>query len=280
MAHRPLLTLLALLALAACEKVPTDAVAVVDDHPIRRATFDAYIARHGKPDLSAEERAQLLDQAINVQLLAQEALHQKLDLDPKVNGDIELQRNMRLANALLTQHIEANPITDGSLRKAYAERFASVHEVEYKARHVLVPSLAEAREIVKQLQRGASFQRIAKARSIDPGTATNGGELPWFSASGMIPVFSQAVATMKKGQFTAQPVQSQFGYHVILLEDTRQSQPPAFEAVREEIMGSLREQQVEAYINGLRGPAKIVKRDAPAAAPATTAAAAPAAEQR
>lgn len=276
-----LLATLALALVAGCERVPPDAVAVVNDKPIKRYTFDAYVARHSQQELSEAQRAQLLDQAINVQVLAQEALRQKLDYDPAVAGDIEVLKMMRLANALLRKHMADNPVTEEALRAEYAKRTAKMREPEYHARHVLVPSEAEARDVIKQLDRGVKFERLAKTRSIDQGSAINGGDLGWFTAATMVAPFTNAVVALEKGKYTKVAVQTQFGWHVILKEDERMREPPALESVREKLEGALQEQVAEAFINGLREKAKVRKReavaDAAAPVPAETPATAPAA---
>ena len=271
-----------IVAIAACQKMPEDAVALVDGHPLKKATFDSYLARHDQAQLDEAAKAQLLDQAVNMQLLAHDALRQRLDQDPKVAGDLELQRAMRLANAAMRKHLEVNPVSDEALQKEYAARTAKYTELEYHARHILVPSEAEARDVIKQLDRGANFAKLARGRSIDPGSAKNGGDLGWFTAGTMVPQFSAAVVELPKGKHSKLPVQTQFGFHVILVEDQRQQTPPPFEQVRAQLEGSLQEKTAEAYINGLRGAAKIVKRGeeaaaAPASAAAPATAAAPAA---
>jgi peptidyl-prolyl cis-trans isomerase C len=281
MSRRIALALTTLVLLGACQKMPEDAVALVDGQPLRKATFDSYLARYDEKQLNDEAKAQLLDQAINMQLLAQDALRQKLDQDPKVAGDLELQRSMRLANAAMHKHLEANPVSEEALKKEYAARTAKFNETEYKARHILLPSEAEAMNVIKQLERSpsvATFTKIARKQSIDAGNAKDGGDLGWFTAATMVPQFSQAVMALEKGKYTKAPVATQFGFHVIWLEDTRQHMPPAFESVRAQLEGALQEKTAEAYINGLRGKAKMVKRDEkPAATPATAAAPASAA---
>lgn len=275
MSRRILLALTALALLGACQKMPDDSVALVDGHPLRKATFDSYLARHDQQQLSDETKAQLLDQAINMQVLAQDALRQKLDQDPKVAGDLELQRAMRLANAAMRKHLEDNPVTEEALQKEYAARTARYTEIEYKARHILVPSEAEAKELIRQLDRGGNFARLARTKSIDSGSAKDGGDLGWFTANTMVPQFAQAVTQLAKGKHSKQPVATQFGFHVILVEDQRQQTPPPLESVRQQLEASLQEKTAEAYINGLRGAVKVVKRDekpAVAATPATVAA--------
>lgn len=268
---RLLLATLALALVAGCERIPPDAVAVVDDKPIKRYTFDAYVARHAQQEVDEAQRGQLLDQAINVQVLAHEALRQKLDHDPAVAGDIEVLRMMRLANAVLRKHMADNPPTEAALRAEYEKRTAGYREPEFRARHVLVPSEAEARDVIKQLDRGGKFDRLARTRSIDPGSAKEGGDLGWFTAGVMVAPFSDAVIALEKGKYTKQPVQTQFGWHVIQKDDERMREPPAFESVREQLQGAVQEQVAEAFINGLREKAKVRKRETVAAAPAAPA---------
>lgn len=273
MSRRSMLALTALALLGACQQMPDDSVALVDGHPLRKSTFDSYLARHDQQQLNDETKAQLLDQAINMQVLAQDALRQKLDQDPKVAGDLELQRAMRLANAAMRKHLEDNPVTEEALQKEYAARTARYTEIEYKARHILVPSEAEAKELIRQLDRGGNFARLARTKSIDPGSAKDGGDLGWFTANTMVPQFAQAVTQLAKGKHSKQPVATQFGFHVILVEDQRQQTPPPLDSVRQQLEASLQEKTAEAYINGLRGAVKIVKRDEkPAVAPASGAA--------
>jgi peptidyl-prolyl cis-trans isomerase C len=273
---RIFIVLATLVVLGACQQMPEDSVALVDGQPLRKATFDSYLARHDQNQLTDEAKAQLLDQAINMQMLAQDALRQKLDQEPKVAGDLDLQRSMRLANAAMRKHLEDHPVTDEALAAEYAARTARYTEVEYKARHILVPSEAEAKDVIRQLDRGGSFAKLARTKSIDPGSAKDGGDLGWFTAATMVPQFAQAVTQLAKGKHSKQPVATQFGFHVILLEDQRQQTPPPLESVRQQLESSLQEKTAEAYINGLRGAAKIVKRDdKPAVVPAPATAAAP-----
>ena len=272
LSSRTSLVLSALVLLGACQQMPDDSVALVDGQPLRQATFDSYLARHDQNELTDAAKVQLLDQAINMQLLAQDALRQKLDKDAKVAGDLELQRAMRLANAAMRKHLEENPVTDEALQKEYAARTARYTEMEYKARHILVPSEAEAKDVIRQLDRGGNFARLARTRSIDPGSAKDGGDLGWFTATTMVPQFAQAVTQLAKGKHSKLPVATQFGFHVILVEDQRQQTPPPLESLRQQLEASLQEKTAEAYINGLRGAVKIVKReDTPVVAPATSA---------
>lgn len=272
MIRNALLLALATLALIACQKMPDDSIALVDGQPLRKSTYEAYISRHDPSQIDEAAKAQLLDQAINMKLLAHDALRQRLDQDPKVAGDLDLQRSMRLANAAMRKHFEDNPVTAEALQAEYAARSARYNETEYKARHILVPSEAEAKDIIRKLGAKQDFAKLARLHSIDPGSAKDGGDLGWFTAGAMVPQFSQAVMQLEKGKYSKAPVATQFGFHVILLEDQRQQVPPPFESVRAQLEAALQEKAAEAYINGLRGAAKIVKRDEqPAAAPATAA---------
>jgi len=257
-------------ALLGCERIPPDAVAVVNDRPIKRYTFDAYLARLGQQEITDQQRLELLEQAIDLQVLSQEALRHKLDYDPAVAGELEVLRMSRLANALLRKHFDEHPITEDALRAEYARQAATLSVTEYRARHVLVPSEAEAREVVRQLDRGAKFERLARIRSTDAGSAAKGGDLDWFTPDMMVKPFSDAVIALEKGKYTKQPLQTQFGWHVIFKEGERVREPPPFDTLREQIQGRLQQQSVETYINALRGEAKILKRDKVMATAAAT----------
>lgn len=272
---------LALVALlTACESGPglESRVAVVNGKPITKPVFEAYVARRsGGAAMSAEDRADLLNQVISIELLMQDALKQGLDREAATANELAVQRATLLANAAIRAHLDANPVTDDAVRAEYQKRAGELAQTEYKARHILVPSEAEAREVIAQLDRGTKFDRLARNRSTDEGSANQGGDLGWFSPQMMVKPFADAVIALGEGGRSKTPVQSQFGWHVILVEGKRALPPPPFEQLEARIKGELQNQLVEAYINGLRGAAKIETIDeAPAASPHADA---PAAEQ-
>lgn len=266
---------LLIVLLAACEPGPgTDSrVAVVNGKPVTQKVFDAYVARRsgGSGQISEADRRDLLNQVISIELLMQDALAQGLDREARTAGELAVQRATLLANAAIRAHLDANPVTDAAVKAEYDRKAKELAQVEYKARHILVPSEAEAKEIIGQLERGGRFDRLARARSTDEGTAQQGGDLGWFVPRMMVKPFADAVAALGDGGLTKSPVQSQFGWHVIQVEGRREMPPPPFEQVRDRIKGELQNQAVEAYINGLRGAAKIETLDGaeedPAAAP-------------
>lgn len=256
--------LLSVLTLAACERgtAVTDRVAVVNGRAISTQTFDAFVARRsgGTGNLSEADRADLLNQVISIELLMQEAMKRGLDREARTAGELAVQRATLLANAAIRAHLEENPITDEAIQAAYAAKAADMAQTEYKARHILVPSEAEALDVISRLKRGQNFERLARSRSTDQGSAPQGGDLGWFVPAMMVKPFSDAVVALAPEGVSETPVQSQFGWHVIKVEGKRDLPAPPLEQMRERLKGELQNQAVEAFINGLRGAAEI---DAP-----------------
>ena len=246
----------------------SDAVATVNGVKIKKQTFDTYLkiiqnANSGHP----VDPNLVLNEMIRIELLYQEALKKKIDKDPDVAVRAEIQRKELFANALLQKSDIAKPIPDEELKKIYDEKIKNANLSEYKARHILVKTEDEAKEIIAELDKGKSFEDLAKAKSIDPGSKDSGGNLEWFGPGQMVPEFSQAVASMQKGSYTRTPVKSQFGYHVIKLEDTRPATPPSFEDSKKQITAAIQRQHLNEYIEKLQKAAKIevVGADKPAA---------------
>ncbi|MBI3562270.1 MAG: peptidylprolyl isomerase [Gammaproteobacteria bacterium] len=244
-----------------------DVVATVNGTKIKKQTLDTYTkfiqaANNGAavdPDL-------ILKNIVNMELLYQEAMAKKLDKDPDVSVRAEMQRKEIFANELLRRSDVAKPISDDELKKIYDEKVKNLHIPEYKARHILVKTEDEAKSIIAELDKGTSFEELAKTKSTDPGTKEAGGDLGWFSAQQMVPEFTQAVAGLQKGAYTKVPVQTRYGYHVIKLEDTRTATPPSFEDSKKQIIASVQNGRVMEYIESLRKKAKIdIKTSTPAA---------------
>jgi peptidyl-prolyl cis-trans isomerase C len=272
-----------LLIAAGCDRgtAVAERVAVVNDRAITQQTFDAFVARrtNGTGQLSEADRKDLLEQVISIELLMQDALKQGIDRETRTAGELAVQRATLLANAAIRAHLDANPITEEAIKASYDAKVKELAQVEYKARHILVPSEAEAKDVLARLGRGSKFETLARSRSIDTGTAQQGGDLGWFVPTMMVKPFADAVLALGDGGLSKAPVQSQFGWHVILVEGKRDVPPPALEELHERLKGELQNQAVEAYINGLRGAAKIetvepavaAAEPAPEAEPATPA---------
>lgn len=280
-----------LLALSACNpakdaaapaaeasKSPT--VATVNGTPITQHTVDMIVqqgAGSGRPD-TPEARASIIDQLALQIVVAEEAVKKGLDKAPDVAGQIATLRQSVLARAYVQDYIKNNPVTDGMLKAEYDRIKASVSGTEYKARHILVEKEADAKDIIAKLNKDpAAFEKLAMEKSTDPGSKVKGGELGWFDLKGMVPEFGAAVSKLEKGKFTEVPVKTQFGYHVILLEDTRPIEAPPLEAVKAQLSQQVQQQNVEKQLDALKAAAKIdvvgasAAPSAPAASGASTA---------
>jgi len=205
-------------------------------------------------------RDEVLNTLIDRELLYQEAIAKHYDKRPDVVLEIENQRRSLLANVSVSEMLRAKPATEEELRKIYQDRIASQKLSEYKARHILVKSEGEAKDIIDQLDKGADFSALAKSKSTDTASGANGGDLGWFNSNQMVPEFSKATAALEKGKYTKTPVQSQFGWHVIVLDDVRPVTPPSFDDMKDRIEGAAQNQRLGEYLLGLRKKAKIEKK--------------------
>ena len=227
-------------------------VATVNGKGIDQSALDALMAEQ-KGKVSREQAVNAL---VIEELLLQEAAKGKLEKRADVKNALERQRRTYLANLAVQEHLKASPIGDDDIKKAYDQFAAGEKGTEYSARHILVEDKADAEKVIKELGKGADFAELAKKKSTGP-TGKNGGDLGWFDAKTMVKPFADAVKKMKKGSYTKEPVQTQFGWHVIKLEDTRAKQPPSLEQMRGRIAAFLRQQKMQEYMAGLRGKAKV-----------------------
>jgi len=269
----------ALLALSACNAdkdaklaapVAKDAVvATVNGTAITTSRVDA-IARQGagsgRPD-TPESRKEIIDLLTMQTVVAEEAIKKGLDKAPEVTEQIDALRQSVLANAYVRDFIKNNPVTDDMLKAEYERIKATITGNEYKARHILVEKEAEARDIIARLKKDpASFEKLAMEKSKDTGSKARGGDLGWFDLSRMVPEFRAAVAALEKGKFTQEPVKTQFGYHVILLEDSRPIEAPPFEEVKPNLAQQVQQQNLKKQLDDLKAKAKIEIVGAPGAA--------------
>jgi peptidyl-prolyl cis-trans isomerase C len=242
---------------AAADKPAIPPVAVVDGTPISREAYDDYLKSllRGKPatDLTADDKNQVLDQMINMQLLAAQAEKDGLDKDQDVMTRIAMLRTQVLTDAAVQKYVKANDPTDAELHAAYD---AAADKTEYHAAHILVASKEKAEQLIKKLKGGAKFEDVAKAESTDTSKA-QGGDLGWFTTARMVKPFGDAVKALKKGEMTAEPVQTQFGWHIIKLEDTRDQ---AFEQMKPQLSNGVMKAKMQAYIESLKKNAKIEKK--------------------
>jgi len=214
----------------------------------------------GKPAAEAtkEQRDALVDQLVSMTLAAQAAEKEGLGKDPELQARIDLLRTQVLAEAASDKYTKAHPVSDDEVRKEYDEQVAKMPK-EYKARHILVEKKETAESVIRELEAGGDFAKLAKKESKDPGSAANGGDLGWFSAQSMVKPFSEALATLEKGTITKTPVQTQYGWHVIQLEDSRAPEAPAFDDVKEQVKMLAQRKKLQTYLDELRKTAKIQK---------------------
>ncbi len=211
----------------------------------------------GQPD-TPQLDTRVRESLINLELLSRAALDKGLDKDAHLAAALDIRRKDQLAKAYLEDYVKNHPVSDAEIQAAYDKAKAEAVEPEYHARHILVKTEAEAKKILADLgKKKVKFEDLAKKYSQDPGSAKNGGELDWSDRSAFVKEFSDAMAGLKKGETTKTPVKTQFGYHIIRLDDTRQPQLPPLDAVRGEIIKQLQQQRVRDAITAARASAKI-----------------------
>lgn len=208
--------------------------------------------------LSPEQRrAAALSAIIEMRLFSEDALKKGLDKDPTFQRRLAFLKEQALHSAEMDAEI-VKKITDEEIRARYDKEVAATPPAnEVKARHILVKTKEEAQEIIKRLEAGDKFEDIAKDKSTDTGSGANGGDLGYFAPGQMVPEFEKAAFALEVGKFTVEPVQSQFGWHVIKVEDKRAQQPPAFDAVKEQFRSLILREKYSALSDTLRGAAKI-----------------------
>ncbi len=234
-------------------------VAIVNGKAVPKARVDALaaqVARAGRP-VTPEMQGQLRDEIIAREVFMQEAQLRGLDATDDYKAQIELARQSILIRELFADFQTKNPVTDADIKAEYDKFAASNSGKEFKARHILVEKEADAKAIIAQLKKGGKFEDIAKKSSKDPGSGANGGDLDWAAAGSYVPEFSEALAKLEKGKMTETPVKTQFGYHIIRLDDTREAQLPKFDEVKPQIAQQLTQQKLAKYQEDLRARAKV-----------------------
>lgn len=239
-------------------------VAVVNGTPISQQVFDAYAKQRAASQPATgtpEERKATLDEVVSREIIYQDAIKQGLDKKPEVVAELEnLKRNI-LANEAIRAHLSSNEPNEAAMQKEYESKMGKMKTQEYKAKHILLKTEQEAKDIIAQLDKGADFAALAKEKSLDTASGKDGGDLGWFDANQMVKPFSEAVASMEKGKYSKTPVQSQFGWHVILLEDTRSVEPPAFADVKDSVRGIMKNKQIQDYLEQLKAKSKVEIKD-------------------
>ena len=234
-------------------------IAIVNGKPVPRSRVEALmaqLAKAGRP-VNVEMQEQVKQEVIAREIFLQEAQRRGLDASDDFKSQMELARQTLLIRELFTEWQKANPISDADIQAEYDKFAAANGGKEYRARHILVEKEDEAKQIIASLRRGGKFDEIAKKQSKDPGSGPNGGDLDWANAGNYVPEFSAAMVKLNKGQYTPEPVKSQFGFHVIRLDDVRDAQLPKLEEVKPQIAQQLQQQKLGRYQEELRGKAKV-----------------------
>jgi len=207
-----------------------------------------------------QQTEMLIEELINRELILQDAIKNGVDKSPVVKKQMELVRKNVIAGAMLKNVTEASKITDDELRKEYDSRKNELVTHEFNASHILVEKEDTAKEIINQLNKGAKFAELAKKKSTGP-SAASGGDIGWFKASEMDKPFSDAVESLKDGEYTKSPVKTQFGWHVILRQGSRDIPPPSFDQLKDQIRIHMQNLQIQQYIASLRKKATIKRTD-------------------
>ena len=213
-------------------------------------------ASQGQVD-SPELRKAIREDMISLEVLAQEAKKMGLDKIPEVIQQTELADQTVLVSAFVQDYTKKNQISDDQLKQEYDKLKVNLGKSEYNVRHILVETEDEAKAIIAQLGKKGNFDKIAKEKSKDAGSAEKGGSLGWAVPSNFVPPFANALLILKKGTYTKEPVKSQFGWHIIKLDDVRVLKVPSFEELKPQIQQRLQQQSVQEYIADLRSKAKI-----------------------
>jgi peptidyl-prolyl cis-trans isomerase C len=234
-------------------------LAIVNGKAVPKTRMDVLaqqLAKSGRP-VTPELEGQLREEVIAREVFLQEAQKRGLDAADDYKNQLELARQTILIRELFTDFQKNNPVTDEDVKAEYDKFVAANAGKEYKARHILVEKEADAKAIIAQLKKGGKFDEIAKKQSKDPGSGAKGGDLDWANPSSYVPEFTEALIKLQKGQTTEVPVKSQFGFHVIRLDDIRDAQLPRLDDVKPQIAQQLQQQKLAAFQQGLRDKAKV-----------------------
>ena len=256
---------------AAAPAVKEPAAATVNGIAIAKSRVDMIVQQGlaaGQQD-SPEARKGIIEKLAMQTLAADEAIKKGLDKSPEIVAQIDLIRQSVLANAYVQDLIKNSTASDDMLKAEYEKIKAKITGTEYKARHILVEKESDAKDIIAKLKKDPGlFEKLAMEKSKDAGSKVRGGELGWFDLSRMVPEFGAAASKLEKGAITQEPVKTQFGYHVIQLEDSRPIEAPPFEEVKPQLAQHIQQQNVQKQMEDLKAKAKIEIVNAPAAAPA------------
>ena len=240
---------------------PNGIIATINGTNITEGTLFRYADQRGLPSEmpKGQQRDALIEELINRELIYQNAVNIGLDKTPAIQEEVDYQRINIIASSMLNRSSDRFAVSDADMKKEFENRKDELGGKEFKARHILLETEADAKTVIAELNKGADFIKLAGEKSKGP-SAASGGDLGWFQPAQMVKPFSQATAKLQKGKYTSAPVKTQFGWHVILLEDTRVVNPPKFEDIKEQIRVGLQNNLIEKYIGDLRKAAKIERK--------------------
>jgi peptidyl-prolyl cis-trans isomerase C len=234
-------------------------VAIVNGKAVPKTRLNmlsSQLERSGRP-VTPDMEQQLREEVIMREIFVQEAEKQGVEASDDYKVQLEIAKQSILIRELFAQYQKANPVSDADVKAEYDKFLASNSGKEYRARHILVEKEEQAKAIIASLKKGGKFEDIAKKQSKDPGSGANGGDLDWANPSSFVKEFSQAMVELKKGQVTEKPVKTQFGFHIIRLDDTRETPVPKFDEVKAQIAQQMQQGKLAEYQQGLREKAKI-----------------------
>jgi len=235
-----------------------DAVAQVNGQYIAKSTLaelEKEIAERSHGQTFPKEK--LIEELIQRELLVQDAIQKQLDKSAEIVAQLDSAKKTLLTQADVQNFVKANPVTDAEIKAEYDSKVAGENGTEYKARHILVKTEDEAKKIIVELNKGGDFAKLANKNSLDAKESQNGGDLGWFVAGQMVAPFSEAVEKLQKGKYTETPVKTQFGYHIILREDSRAQTPPSLDSVKEQLKPYLQRKKIQTMVETLRKQAKV-----------------------
>ncbi|WP_295954688.1 peptidylprolyl isomerase [Rhodoferax sp.] len=234
-------------------------IAIVNGKAVPKARMDALVQQvtQSGQQITPDIEGKIKEEIVAREIFMQEAQKRGLDASDGFKSQMELARQTLLIRELFEDYKKANPVTDEEMKAEYDKFVAANGGKEYKASHILVATEAEAKAIIAQLKKGGNFAAIAKKSSTDKGSGSKGGDLEWANPSSYVKEFTEALILLKKGQTTDTPVKSQFGYHIIRLDDERQAQLPKFEEVKPEIAKQMQQQKLVTFQQDLRAAAKV-----------------------
>ena len=248
-------------ALLAAVSLPVWAqnIAVVNGKPVPSSRVEALkqqVERSGRP-VTPEMMGQIKEELIAREIFMQEARKRGLDASEDYKNQLELARQSILIRELFTDFQKKNPVTDAEVKAEYDKFVAANGGKEYRARHILVEKEDEAVALIAQIKKGGNFEELAKKASKDPGSGANGGDLDWANAGSYVAEFSAAMTKLDKGQMTETPVKTQFGYHIIRVDDVRDTKLPSLDEVKPQVSQQLQQQKIAKFQETLRAKAKI-----------------------